>query len=119
VESQIHDSAPPAALLNALERKNANLRYTDAKAVYFCLGLWGEACCGVFGDGDNAAYEWFVWQDGKLETSDCAYGSSSVALRCANSGRRLPRCRAPRGQRASLVQLFSETTPRRSCSWRI
>jgi hypothetical protein len=83
MESQIHDSAPPAALLNALERRNANLRYTDAKAVYFCLGLWGEACCGVFGDGDNAAYEWFVWQDGKLETSDCAYGSSTVALRDA------------------------------------
>jgi hypothetical protein len=43
--------------------------------------LWGDAYCGVFGDGDNAAYEWFVWQDGKLETFDCAYGSLTVALR--------------------------------------
>lgn len=80
MESQIHDSAPPAALLNALERKNANLRYTDAKAVYFCLGLWERL---VVGSSGMAAYEWFVWQDGKLETSDCAYGSSTVALRDA------------------------------------
>jgi hypothetical protein len=37
MESQIHDSAPPAALLKALERKNANLRYTDAMS-----GLFGK-----------------------------------------------------------------------------
>ena len=83
MEIRIHNSAPPAALLNALERRNAGLHYTDAAALYHCLSWWADACCGVFGDGDNAAYEWFVWQDGKLETSDCAYGSSTVALRDA------------------------------------
>jgi hypothetical protein len=83
MEIRMHSSTPPATLLSALERRNNGLHYTGAVAIYHCLSLWADACCGVFGDGDNAAYEWFVWQDGKLETSDCAYGSPTVALRDA------------------------------------
>jgi len=83
MEIRIYNSTPPAELLNALDKKNATLHYTDAQAVYNCLSLRANAFCGVFGDGDNGAYEWFVWRDGKLETSDCAYGEAIVALRDA------------------------------------
>lgn len=58
-------------------------RYTSPETLFYCVWLWGETRCGVFGDGDNATYEWFLWrgQEGRLETSDCGYGSVSVALR--------------------------------------
>jgi hypothetical protein len=80
MEIKIRVEKPPAQLLSALER--VRLRYTNSVAIYhyFALGLEG-ADCGVFGDGDNAAYEWFVWRNGVVETSDVAYGSPEIALR--------------------------------------
>jgi hypothetical protein len=80
MEIKIRVEKPPAQLLSALERVRS--RYTNSVAIYhyFALGLEG-ADCGVFGDGDNAAYEWFVWRNSVLETSDVAYGSPEIALR--------------------------------------
>ncbi|MHB8241779.1 MAG: hypothetical protein ACYDHN_07285 [Solirubrobacteraceae bacterium] len=69
----------PAALLLALQR--ARLHYTAAVDLYHCISVGLDVLCGVFGEGDNAAYEWFVWREGVLETSDVAYGSPEVALR--------------------------------------
>jgi len=84
MEIRTHNSTPPAELLRALDLKNASLHYTHAQAVYQCIWLCRDSCCGVFGDGNNAAYEWFVWRDdATLETSDACYGSIAVALRDA------------------------------------
>ena len=69
-------------LLKALDRANLRLKYTDAKYVYHAIWLWSSDICGVFGDGPNGSYEWFIWRGrGKLETSDCGYGSMHIALR--------------------------------------
>lgn len=71
---------PPTGLLNALD--TAKLTYTQPVDLYHCIALSaGESYCGVFGDGDNGAYEWFTWIDGKLETSNVAYGMTVAALR--------------------------------------
>lgn len=78
-----YDNTLPAELLKALDVKNAGLHYTRAQAVYQCIWLCGDSYCGVFGDGDNGAYEWFAWREGALETSDSGYGSVAVALRDA------------------------------------
>lgn len=78
----------PDKLLLALERAQHRLRYTAVVDLFYAVWLWGDEMVGVFGDGDNGAYEWFRWRDGgpssppaKLETSDCGYGSPHVALR--------------------------------------
>jgi hypothetical protein len=80
---QIHTPTPPAELLAALER--ASLQYTNPVCLYhyLWLGMYqrSQSYCGVFGDGDNAAYEWFIWRNGQLETSNDAYGMTEVALR--------------------------------------
>lgn len=71
---------PPPELLTALAK--ARLRYTEPVDLQYHIYLRSEAChCGVFGDGDNGSYEWFVWRDGVLETSDASYGIPEVALR--------------------------------------
>lgn len=71
---------PPQKLLDVLAK--VPLRYTEPVDLQYHLSLGGESChCGVFGDGDNGAYEWFIWQSGVLETSDCAYGIPEIALR--------------------------------------
>lgn len=76
---KIEPSNPPAGLLAMLESKP--LRYTDPGYLYHCIWLGDEHFCGVFGDGPNGAYEWFLWRNGNLETSDVGYGSTEVALR--------------------------------------
>lgn len=71
---------PPVELLKALEK--THLDYTDPTHLYHCIAIGlGDSYCGVFGDGDNGAYEWFVWQNNSLETSNAAYGMTEVALR--------------------------------------
>ena len=72
------DAAPPDNLLVNLEARH--YEYTTPIFLYHTIWLWGRTCCGVFGDGENGAYEWFIWDDEWLETSDCGYGSMSVAL---------------------------------------
>jgi hypothetical protein len=76
---QIQPLNPPAPLLAKLERKQ--LRYTDPGYLYHCIWLGDDSFCGVFGDGPNGAYEWFMWRDGQLETSDVGYGSTETAMR--------------------------------------
>jgi len=71
----------PQEVLDALNRANPRLQYTAAKFVYQAIWLWGSEFCGVFGDGNNGSYEWFIWRNQKLETSDCGYGSIHIALR--------------------------------------
>lgn len=72
---------PPAELLLALEKSRDRLQYTTPYAVYNVLWLWSNSYCGVFGDGPNGSYEWFLWDGSKLETSNCGYGSPNWALR--------------------------------------
>jgi hypothetical protein len=78
---KIHSSNPPESLFLKLEQ--APLKYTDAVSVFHIVWLGSETYCGVFGDGDNALYEWFFFEHGKLTTSDSGYGCSGVALRHA------------------------------------
>jgi hypothetical protein len=37
----------------------------------------------VFGAAEDCAFEWFVWHDGNLMTSDRGYSSITCALRDA------------------------------------
>jgi len=76
---KLHTPQPPAGLLSALER--ARLNYSTAKTLFHLVWLGDEFYCGVFGDGDNGAYEWFTWNAGKLEHSDAGYGGTDCALR--------------------------------------
>ena len=72
-------STPPEELLTALGR--VRLHYSgDAEAIYFCIPVYLEGYCGVFGD-DDGSYEWFVWKGGALQHSDSAYGMPEAALR--------------------------------------
>jgi hypothetical protein len=81
VALKIHPpTVAPAALLLALQR--VRLRYTTPVDFYHCISLGLDSFyCGTFGDGENGAYESFVWREGVLETSDVAYGSPEIALR--------------------------------------
>lgn len=79
---RMHAPEPPLELLTALRK--ARLRYTTPVCLYHYLPGDGVGPdCGVFGDGDNAAYEWFIWSNGVLDTSDVAFGSPTIALRDA------------------------------------
>ena len=83
IKIKIESPNPPEALLRELDRSQWRLRYTEPRYLYQCVWLGSDDFCGVFGDGPNGAYEWFVWRDGKLETSDVGYGSTEAALRSA------------------------------------
>jgi hypothetical protein len=83
MQIKIHTPTPPSDMLSALVAHA--LHYTAPKCLYHCIWLGREqgqeSYCGVFGDGDNASYEWFIWRKGQLETSDCGYGMIDIALR--------------------------------------
>ena len=81
MQPDIKRTTVPGGLTQRLESRA--YRYTSPEALYACFCLFADTFCGVFGDGANAAYEWFVWRrnTGALETSDCGYGCVSVALR--------------------------------------
>jgi hypothetical protein len=70
----------PRGLLSALDKWRG--KYTDPKFLYQSVWIDGDVFAGVFGDGPNGAYEWFVWEEGKgkLRTSDNGYGSDCGAL---------------------------------------
>ena len=74
---KIRQLTPPEGLLAALEKRR--LHYSSAEQLMYQLWV-GESCIGVFGDPDNASYEWFVWTKETLRHSDCGYGDSSIAL---------------------------------------
>ncbi len=78
-------------LLRALEKRARQLTYTNPKTIYSCVDAdYRDVFVGVFGDGSNGAYEWFIWDAGstsqsgtaELRTSDCGYGCTGVALCC-------------------------------------
>ncbi len=82
---QICHPSIPDGLLIALERECRHLNYTRAQTIYYCVAAdYRYISVGVFGDGDNAAYEWFIWdEDSKtLRTSNVGYGCPGVALCC-------------------------------------
>jgi hypothetical protein len=75
----------PAVILTAIARADKTLKYSAARHIFHCIwfgGMEGHwSYCGVFGDGGNAAYEWFIWQEDKLEVSNKGYGDTNIALR--------------------------------------
>ncbi len=81
---KIYNPDPSQEIKELLEQlPKQKLRYTTPCTIYHIVWLDGAHFCGVFGDGENAAYEWFDF-DGerqKLETSDCGYGGTDSALR--------------------------------------
>lgn len=79
IELQLTRHEAPPELLAALDR--AILHYSNCVGIYQLLAIGVAEFCGVFGDGENAAYEWFVWRGGRLEHSDAAYGHVEAALR--------------------------------------
>ena len=78
-EVRIHDTAQPE-ILAALAREARWWKYSSCEHVFHCIRLW-DCWVGVAGDGDNGCYEYFVWKDGKLTTSDVGYGCTDTALR--------------------------------------
>jgi hypothetical protein len=76
---KIHIANPPQQLLEALTK--CRLNYISARDIFHCLTVDADYLCGVFGDGDNGAYEWFTWNAGKLITSDVGFGDTLIALR--------------------------------------
>lgn len=78
----VHTSSPQSEdldFLAALARWSG--KYTNYRSIYQSIWTDTDALVGVFGDGANGAYEWFIWRSGKLRTSDVAYGSDYAALR--------------------------------------
>lgn len=85
----------PDGLVQALLKNEGRLSCTSTKSIFniVWIGLGGldgdlsEMYVGTFGDGDNAAYEWFFFQTAtktqpcKLVTSNLGYGCHAVALR--------------------------------------
>ncbi len=85
-EIQIHTPHPPEVLLFLLTRASRTLLYTSGVTIFHHLWLDLDLECGVWGDGGNGCYEWFVLEklpDGsyQLETSDMGYGSTPYALK--------------------------------------
>ncbi len=76
---EIRQPTIPDGLLSSLDKWHG--RYTDPKCLYQSVWTDVAAFVGVFGDGSNGCYEWFIWEAGKLRTSDSGYGSDCAALR--------------------------------------
>lgn len=82
---EIRNTTIPYGLLEALERQRKRLTYAHAKTVYYCVEPdYRDRSVGVFGDGGNGSYEWFIWdwETHTLRTSDCGFGCIGVALCC-------------------------------------
>lgn len=82
-ELEMRSTWVPEPVMHALTRRGLN--YTRAVTVYHCVWVnYGQALVGVFGDGANGSYEWFIWSEdeGKLRTSDAGYGNDCAALCC-------------------------------------
>ncbi|HEV3041907.1 MAG TPA: hypothetical protein VHA33_29350 [Candidatus Angelobacter sp.] len=84
VEMEANVPTPPPGLLIALSWSMGYLRHADVRRIYHFIWLGSESCCGVFGDGSNGCYEWFLWIPSipaKLQTSNLGYGCTASALR--------------------------------------
>ncbi len=80
VQIEVRTPKLPQALLEKLP--TLKLEYATPKTVFHFVSLWDDLFCGVFGDGDNGAYEWFEYdaKNKKLETSNVGFGHVSYAL---------------------------------------
>jgi hypothetical protein len=80
---EIRHPGIPDGLVGALARQCQFLKYTRPQTLYYCVAPdYRNIYVGVFGDGGNGAYEWFIWDADtrKLRTSDCGFGCEGVAL---------------------------------------
>lgn len=58
------------------------LRYTTPVRAVHTIDVDYPDVVEVFGDPENAAYEWLVRRNGQIEKhSDCGYGQAAIALR--------------------------------------
>ncbi|HZU34049.1 MAG TPA: hypothetical protein VFB79_23255 [Candidatus Angelobacter sp.] len=73
---------PPVELLATLAKNDSKLNYSSTRHLFYCIAFGMQDFYGVFGDGDNAGYEWFVWygKEGRLETSNVGCGDTNIAL---------------------------------------
>lgn len=77
IEMRMRIPTPPGEMLRALAQQCSCARH-----IFHLMQIsMDKSCYGVFGDADMGWYEWLIWIGGKLEISDCAYGSTDVALR--------------------------------------
>ncbi len=83
IEVRIQTRIPPGLL--EMIRSTSHGKYTDFRHIFHCIQTDTDVWLGVAGDGNNGAYEWFIFHDlgskRTLETSDCGYGDTAVALR--------------------------------------
>lgn len=69
----------PEDILSALSRTRG--KFSDLVHVFHCIQIGTDKWVGVAGDGDNAAYEYFVMDRGRFTCTDCGYGCTDFALR--------------------------------------
>jgi hypothetical protein len=81
IELRTNRSVPKCLMLAAIARADKALKYSLARHLFYCHHLNEDDRYGVFGDGDNGAYEWFIWRAGELTHSDKGYGQTDIALR--------------------------------------
>jgi hypothetical protein len=55
--------------------------FTDFKKLYHFAEIDEDHWAGVIGDGENAAYEFFVWTPHSFSKSEVGYGDSLYAFR--------------------------------------
>lgn len=75
---KIRNPEPPHGLITALSRQT--LYYSVPRDLIHLIQLGDAIFIGVFGDCQNAAYEWFEWRSGALKTSNAGWGSPEAAL---------------------------------------
>jgi len=78
-----NNSIPEAAMVSLVDR-SVYLRHTAVRTVFHSVWVnYGEALVGVFGDGSNGSYEWFIWSETSgMRTSDAGFGNDCSALCC-------------------------------------
>jgi len=80
---EIRQQSISPELTEALQKQR--LSYSSARTLYYSVCPdFRDLLVGVFGDGGNGAYEWFIWDELQqtLRTSDVGYGCIGVALCC-------------------------------------
>jgi hypothetical protein len=77
LNNRIRNAVPPQVEAALLRRRGL---YTDMVDIFHCIHLNTDQWVGVAGDGANGSYEYFTFEGGVLECSDCGWGSTDVAL---------------------------------------
>lgn len=77
---EIRTLSIPLDILQRLQETARCWKYSSLESIFHVVCIDIDHWCGVAGDGGNGCYEWFVFSEGRLVTSDCGYGDTAIAL---------------------------------------